>query len=111
MPYISVTTDKKLTPEVMEAVKTELGKSISVIPGKDEGSLMVSFDNAVMYHAGQKADSAFICVKIFSTTTKEAFKNFNTEIARIMSDCAGITKIYVNFEEHLIWGSSGHFLG
>lgn len=111
MPYISVTTSKTLTPETIEEIKTDLGKAITLIPGKNEGGLMIGFSNADMYMSGKKSDSAFLCVKIFGTSTKEAFKNLSEEISKIMSDRAGITNVYVNFEEHKIWGAGGSLIG
>ena len=43
MPFISVHTTKKLAKEERDAVKSILGKEISVLPNKREEVLMVEF--------------------------------------------------------------------
>ena len=41
MPFIHVKVSEKVTDSQIETVKTELGKAISLLPGKSEGYLMV----------------------------------------------------------------------
>ena len=55
MPYIGVSTSKKLSDAQKDAIKSALGEKISVIPGKTEKALMVDIaDGHTMYFAGEK---------------------------------------------------------
>ena len=55
MPYIGVSTSKKLSDAQKDALKSALGEKISVIPGKTEKALMVDIaDGHTMYFAGEK---------------------------------------------------------
>jgi hypothetical protein len=113
MPYINITTTKKLDTTAMETIKADLGKAITLIPGKNEGGLMIAFNESETYHGGTKVDCAFISLKIFGTTTKEAFAAFGTEATKSISANAGVAPnhIYINFEEHKIWMSNGNMIG
>jgi len=113
MPYINITTTKKVDAPTMEIIKAELGKAITLIPTKTEGGLMIAFNESETYHGGTKVDCAFVSVKIFGTTTKEAFADFGSAATAIISANTNTAPnhIYMNFEEHKIWMSNGNMIG
>ena len=54
MPYIGVSTSKRLSDDQKDALKVALGEKISVIPGKSEKALMIDIaDGHTMYFAGE----------------------------------------------------------
>ncbi|WP_069999848.1 phenylpyruvate tautomerase MIF-related protein [Cellulosilyticum sp. I15G10I2] len=111
MPYIDSKVTTPLTEQKKEILKQELGKIITLIPGKSENYLMLGFeDNYSLYFKGMKLDfGAFIEVKIFGAAPKAALDKVTQEICAlylreldIPSDC-----IYIKYEEVSAWGFDG----
>ena len=64
MPYIGISTSKRLSDAQKDALKAELGEKIRVIPGKTEAALMVDISDChAMYLAGEKRELAFLDVR------------------------------------------------
>ena len=112
MPFINSKISIKITSEEKDIIKTKLGSAIELIPGKSEDWLMVGFeDECSLYFKGKASEKiAFIEVKIFGTTSKEAYSMLTSEICNIYNDVLGIPKdkIYVKYEEVSNWGWNGN---
>lgn len=112
MPFINVKMSKELTADKIEAVKTELGKAISLIPGKSEAWLMVNIsDNCNIYFKGtDSGNTAFVDVSIFGSASKDNCEKLTGKICEILSDIAGIPsdRAYVKFEFSDLWGYNGY---
>ncbi len=110
MPYIGISTSKKLLPEQKEALKIKLGEKISLIPGKSQSRLMVDIsDGHDMFMSGEKRDLAYIDVKYYGSAElqhKEAFTKAVFEIVGQLMDLSA-KDIYVTISEHAIWGLDG----
>ena len=111
MPFIDVKTSKELTADKINAVKTELGKAISLIPGKSEAWLMVNItDNCNIYFKGtDKNNTAFVNVSIFGSASKDNCEKLTSKICDILSGVADIPsdRVYVKFEFCDLWGYNG----
>lgn len=111
MPYISTKTTVKVNKEKREVIKSKLGKAIELIQGKSENWLMVSFeDESVMYFKGSDAKPlAFVEVKIFGKSAKEAYAILTKEITEILQEELNIKPdcIYIKYEEISAWGWNG----
>ena len=111
MPFINSKVSVTLTKKQKEELKTELGKAITLIPGKSESWLMLGFeDNYCLYFKGEAFEKiAFVEVKIFGTTTAEAYDKLTAAICDIFNKVLGIDsdKIYVKYEEVSHWGYNG----
>ncbi|MDF2877129.1 MAG: hypothetical protein K0S30_225 [Clostridia bacterium] len=112
MPYIDSKVTVSLTEEKKDVLKTELGKIISLIPGKSEDFLMVGFDdNYSLYFKGNKLDfGAFVEVKIFGATPQASLDAVTKEICMLYSRELDISAdcIYVKYEEVSTWGWNGN---
>ena len=112
MPYMSINTSKTLTAEQREAVKTELGKLITILPTKTEKNFMIDFsEGRSMYFHGLKADScAFLELRLFGESDVEAKKQFVQQVFRMMDHVLGIKEdeIFLNIIEFEQWGSRGN---
>lgn len=111
MPYINSRLTVKLSEEQEKNLKKQMGEIITVIPGKSEEWLMVSFDdNKTIYFRGKKMEkAAFIEVKIFGTTETQ-YKNEVTDlICSLYERELNIPKdsIYITFSEVSDWGFNG----
>ena len=111
MPYIDSKITVAISDEKKEQLKTELGKIISLIPGKSETYLMVGFDdNYSLFFAGKELDlGAFIEVKIFGTAPETALSAVTGAICNLYHKELGIPpqNIYVKYEEVSNWGWNG----
>lgn len=111
MPFINVKTSRELTAEKVEAVKSELGKAIALIPGKSEAWLMVKVDDGCkLYFKGtDNKNTAYVEVSIFGSTSKENCEALTGRICEILSDIADIPsdRTYVKFEFSDLWGYNG----
>lgn len=108
MPFINVKTSKELSSEKIETVKTELGKAISLIPGKSEAWLMVNIeDKCNIYFKGtDNNDTAYVEVNLFGDASKDNCEKLTIKICNILDSIAEIPsdRIYVKYEFCDMWG-------
>ncbi|GEA30356.1 phenylpyruvate tautomerase MIF-related protein [Clostridium diolis] len=111
MPFIGSKVSVKISKEKEEIIKKKLGEAIKLIPGKSETFLMVGLeDNYSLYFGGEKLEKgAFIEVKIFGKSSKDAYDALTAEICNIYEKELDIPKdkIYVKYEEVANWGWNG----
>lgn len=111
MPFIGSKVSVKISKEKEEVIKTKLGKAIEIIPGKSETFLMIGFeDEYSLYFAGEKLEKgAFVEVKIFGKSSKDAYEKLTAAICSIYEEELGIpqNKTYVKYEEISDWGWNG----
>ena len=111
MPYINLQTTSKVTDEKANAVKSALGKAISIIPGKSERWLMVGFqDEFPLYFGGDNsAPSAFIEVSVLGEEDGNAFSELTARLCEIYNSVLGISpdRIYIKYEGVTYWGWNG----
>ena len=112
MPYIGSKVTVALTEEKKEILKSELGKIITLIPGKSENYLMLGFeDNYSLYFKGEKLSlGAFVEVKVFGTSPASALEKVTQEICSLYLRELGIPShcIYVKYEAVSDWGFNGN---
>lgn len=110
MPFIDSKITVPVTAEKREKVKSELGKSISLL-GKSETYLMVGIeDNYDLYMAGQKLDKgAYVSVSLFGNASSDAYNRMTGEICRIFEQELQIPgkAVYVTYHGVNDWGWNG----
>ncbi len=108
MPFIDVRTSGEIAPETEEELKVELGKAISLIAGKSEGSLMVQFsDHCRLWFGGkQEKEIVFVNVMLYGAAAKEDCKKFSDEVIPVLEKKLKAKKVYLKFEEvpNWFWG-------
>ena len=111
MPCIQTKVNVKITKEKEELIKVKLGQAISLIPGKSESWLMLSFeDECDLYFKGDNQQGiAFVEVKLFGKASNEAYDKLTSAITEILSQELNISppQIYVKYEEVSHWGWNG----
>ncbi len=111
MPFIHTMSSTAISPEQEKAIKSRMGKAISIIPGKSENWLMLDFeDSCRLYFKGSnELPSAFIEVKLFGKASADAYERLTAELTEIVSSELGIPsdRIYVKYEEVSYWGFNG----
>ncbi|MCX7714418.1 MAG: phenylpyruvate tautomerase MIF-related protein [Clostridia bacterium] len=111
MPYINIKTNVEIAKKQEESIKTKLGKAISLIPGKSESWLMLSFDDGCrMYFKGEnKLPMAFVEIKLFGKAADNDYNKLTGAVTEILGDELEIAsdRIYVKYEETMHWGFGG----
>ena len=110
MPYINTKTNISISNEKCKNIKQELGKAITIIPGKSENWLMVGFeDNLRMFFKGDNAPTAFIEIKSFGKSNSDVYNKLTAAVTEIINKELDIEKnrIYVKYEEVSHWGYNG----
>ncbi|MCI7084598.1 MAG: phenylpyruvate tautomerase MIF-related protein [bacterium] len=111
MPFINVYVSKDLNNQEITAVKSRLGKAISVFPGKSESYLMVNITPKCNLFFGGKNDKdcAVAEVKLFGGVVPQYSEKFTEEFCKIMQEELKIAgdKTYVTYQGIENWGFNG----
>ncbi len=110
MPFINVKTNAPIPFHKEESIKSVLGQSIKLLPGKSEGALMVAFDaNAHLWFRGTNDLAAIVEVSAFGTCAKDAYNDLTGAICENLSAELGLKKerIFVKYTETPYWGWNG----
>ena len=110
MPFINVKTNASISEKKAEAIKSALGLSITAIPGKSEGWLMVCLeDNKKLYFRGTNEPSAMVEVSLYGNASDNALSTLTSHITGILTDNLGISsdRIYVSYMSTQNWGWNG----
>ncbi|WP_294578612.1 phenylpyruvate tautomerase MIF-related protein [uncultured Thomasclavelia sp.] len=110
MPFVSFTTNHKLTLRQENEIARRTGELISILPGKKEENLMLHLeDNQIMYFRGEDIPCMMIAVKLYNQATLEAKKEFAEKLVVMIKETTNIEidNIYVSFDEYPNWGKQG----
>lgn len=111
MPFINVITSADMSADKIETVKTELGKAISLIPGKSEEWLMVNVNQSsnLYFKGNDNKNTAYVEVNIFGSASKSDCEALTGEICNIISSNTTVPtdRIYVKYEFCDMWGYNG----
>ncbi len=111
MPCIETKTNVPIGAEKEKILKEKLGKAISLLPGKSESWLMLTFEeNCHIYFRGKGEEKlAYVEVSVFGSAPGEAYERLTREITDILSNELGIPSdgVYVKYSETQHWGWNG----
>ncbi|GHV82416.1 hypothetical protein AGMMS49991_09740 [Spirochaetia bacterium] len=110
MPYIEVKLSQKLSPAQRDTIKAELGRLITIIPGKTEPDLIVDIaDGRAMYMGGAQVLCAYIDLRVYTKADEEAKKRFTRETFALLTRELGIKpeNQYLTIAEFEQWGYDG----
>ena len=110
MPFIDSKITVSVSQEKREAMKSELGKAVSIL-GKPESFLMVGFeDNYDLYMGGKKLEKgAYVAVSLFGNASGSAYEKMTAKICELYEKELGIPQdaIYVTYHGVNDWGWNG----
>ena len=111
MPYINLKLTGKTTNEKNETLKAGLGAAITLIPGKNEGQLMVCIeDQQQIWLAGKKLDAgANVSVSYFGNADGKDLEKVSTAIFDLLNKEMGspAVNIYIEYQPIYHWGAGG----
>ncbi len=105
MPFMNVKASCPISEDQEVRLKAALGEAISLIPGKSESHLMLSFtENCRIWFAGSRNGPIVMAeTAIFGETTPEDFQRFGQEAVKILKRELGAAQVYVNLHQTKDW--------
>ena len=111
MPLIVVNTSLTLEKEQKDAIKSEMGKAITIIPGKTEQVLMVDVSDGrtIYFHGEEPKQAAHVDVHIYGSANFAVKSEFTQAIYKVLNDTVGLKddEVFVTINEHSVWGAKG----
>ncbi len=111
MPFIDSKITVPVTQEKRDAIKSRLGKALSLI-NKPESYLMVGFEDGYdLYFAGKKLEKgAYVSVSVYGDVQPAGCDRMTGEICRILEEELGIpgNNVYVTYNGVHDWGWNGN---
>lgn len=111
MPFIRVTTNKKIEECNADFMRMEFGICIGAIEGKSEDWLMLEFKGeAMMAFTGVTLSCAMVEVDLFGPAKAEEKEQLTKSICQVVNVALNIptNRIYVRYLETDTWGFDGH---
>lgn len=110
MPYINTKTNLPLALQEEQAIKTQLGQAIEILPGKSEAWLMVGFQpEQALWFQGTDEPAALVEVAVYGGAPADAYDQLTARITDIL--CAYLPlqpgRVYVKYAETEFWGWNG----
>ena len=107
MPFIDAKITLSLTDAEKETLKTELGKTMSLL-GKSETYLMVGIeDNYTLFMGGKRLEKgAYVEFSLLGDSTSENYKKVTKAICDMFEDVLSIPKdcVYITYHPIKDWG-------
>lgn len=110
MPYIHIVTNASIPDNTEEMLKTQLGRAIEILPGKNENWLMLNFTgDAHLWFAGSNAPAALAEVSLYGGARYDAYDDLTSRITEILESTLDVQpdRIYVKYAETEFWGWNG----
>ena len=110
MPFIEVKTNVSVSADTAADIKSALGQSITAIPGKSEGWLMVGIvPDYMLWFKGTNEPAAMVEVSLYGGASHNAKTTLTSHITGILTDSLGISsdRVYVKYSETESWGWNG----
>jgi phenylpyruvate tautomerase PptA (4-oxalocrotonate tautomerase family) len=113
MPYVSITTAKKIDSAAKEKLNKEICDIMPILPGKDkDNTLLCIIDGTAMYKSGAPNDGVFIEVRLFKKSPEDAKKEFAQKIHALLKDVLKLEDsscTYMNYIEFDNWAANGNY--
>lgn len=109
MPFIDCKLNVDIDKQQESEIKCELGKAISLIPGKSENWLMVNIQPkcSLYFRGSTDKPTAMVSVTIYGHAQPSAYDVLTPQINRILKSVAGIEEMYVSYTETGNFGYNG----
>ena len=106
MPYVSISTSQHLTDDKVDRIQKEIGRLISIIPGKtiDNCMIRISGDQKI-FMSGKPANATFCEIRMRNKAPIEKKQEFTVELNKLLTEeIEGLDKLYINMQEYFEWG-------
>ena len=114
MPYVQITTSKKIDGSAKNTLNQKICEIMPVLPGKDKDNTLICInDGASMFMHGKPNEGVFIAVRLFKKSPEENKKEFAQKIHAILKDVLKLPDdgcVYMNFTELENWAANGNYM-
>lgn len=111
MPFIDLKTTAKIDERSEAALRKELGRIITLIPGKSEAWLMLNFSeqSRMAFRGNADANTAIVSVDLLSGASDKAYDDMTRAISQAVNEILDVPmdRIYVKYSEYSHWGFAG----
>jgi phenylpyruvate tautomerase PptA (4-oxalocrotonate tautomerase family) len=111
MPFITTRTNRSISREQEQQLKSHLGRAIELVPGKSEQYLMLCFESdSHLWLRGDDSQSiVYIEAAIWGNEAHLGYDKFTAEVTRIFNEVLGIRPdcIYIRYSDIPDWGVAG----
>ena len=112
MPFISVRSAMPISESMMETLQKEIGRIITIIPGKTIDNCMTMLDGSIAaFMSGKPAKAVFCEIRVFGKAPKDKKASVVSELNDLFAEKLGAEKVYIHIIESDEWGSNGKYLG
>ena len=113
MPFVSITTAKKLDDNAKAELNSKIGGIMPVLPGKNiDNTLLCINDGVSMFKSGKVNDGVFVSVQVYKKSPEDSKKEFSQKIYELLKDVLKLEQnscVYMNFTEFENWASGGNY--
>ena len=110
MPYVSVNSAMAISDEKKDVMQKEIGKLISIIPGKTIDNCMTKIEGGCsIFMSGAPAKAIFCEIRLRGAAPKENKKQLVSELYQLFKKELGAEKVYTNFLEFDEFGNDDNF--
>ena len=113
MPFVNITSAKKIDDETKAELNSRIGEIMPVIPGKNaDNTLLCINDGVSIFMKGKPNDGVFVSVQVYKKSPEDAKKEFSRKIYEILKDIPGLDPescLYMNFTEFENWAANGDY--
>ena len=113
MPYVSITTAKKLDCATKSELYSKIGELMPVLPGKNLDNTLLSINDGVdMFMSGKPNDGVFVSVQVYKKSPEDSKKEFSKKIHEALKDVLKLDAdgcVYMNFTEFENWAANGNY--
>lgn len=110
MPFVHLSTTKKIAPKEKAELANEIAKLVSIMPGKPYDRTMVRVDaECEIYRAGEPAECAYLQTHFRKPVAMELQKEYIEKMYALFYDKLGLetSQIYMSMIVLDTWGSRG----
>ena len=106
MPYVGIHTSQHLTEEKIDRIQKEIGRIISIIPGKVSENCMIHITgDQKMFMGGKPMNATFCEIRMRNKAPYKEKQEFTVELNKVLTaEIEGMEKLFVNMQEYFEWG-------
>jgi len=113
MPYVNITTAKKIDDVTKSELYSRIGELMPTLPGKNiDNTLLCINDGVSMFMKGKPNDGIFVSVQCYKKSPEDSKKEFSQKIYDVLKDILELSSescVYMNFLEFENWASNGNY--
>ena len=113
MPFVNITTAKKLDYATKFRLYGKIGELMPILPGKTlDNTLLTINDGVSMFMHGKVEDGVFVSVQCYQKSPEASKKEFSKKVYEALEEVLELDAedcVYMNFLEFENWASGGNY--